>query len=119
MRARIARRAVTLAAGVVSASLALTITGPALAARGAAMPAWLSYGPVTVYPAAGGTWQYGFWDAKVRSYYWLGQNHRSTVILNGTTHRSICTSAGAKSVAEAWAIQWWGGDDTYYYSTSC
>lgn len=31
-------------------------------------PTWLAYGPITQYPAEGGTWEYGFWDAKVRSY---------------------------------------------------
>lgn len=30
-------------------------------------PTWLAYGPITQYPAEGGTWEYGFWDAKVRS----------------------------------------------------
>lgn len=34
-----------------------------------AYPDWLAYGPITQHPAEGGTWQYGFWDAKVRSYY--------------------------------------------------
>jgi len=116
MGTRIARR---VGLGIASAALALTVASPALAAQGAAVPAWLSYGPITVYPSSGGTWQYGFWDAKVRSYYWYNKNHRSTVILNGSTHRSVCTSAGAKSVADAYAIQWWGGDDRYYYSTSC
>ena len=100
-------------------SIPLTFAAPALAATGSAVPAWLSYGPITVYPASGGTWQYGFWDAKVRSYYWYKASHRSTVVLNGSTYRSICTAAGAKSVAEAYAIQWWGGDDRYYYSISC
>lgn len=26
-------------------------------------PTWLAYGPITQYPAEGGTWEYGFWDA--------------------------------------------------------
>lgn len=115
MRSRIARR---VAVGIVSSALAIGFAAPALAAQAVA-PAWLSYGPITVYPSSGGTWQYGFWDAKVRSYYWYNGNHRSTVVLNGSTHRSLCTASGAKSVAEAYAIQWWGADDRYYYSTSC
>lgn len=28
-------------------------------------PTWLAYGPITQYPAEGGTWEYGFWDAEV------------------------------------------------------
>lgn len=52
-------------------------------------PTWLAYGPITQYPAEGGTWEYGFWDAKVRSYYTVDRCHGSTVVLNGNTVRSV------------------------------
>ena len=52
-------------------------------------PTWLAYGPITQYPAEGGTWEYGFWDAKVRSYYTVNRCHGSTVVLNGNTVRQI------------------------------
>lgn len=67
------------------------------------------------YPAEGGTWEYGFWDAKVRSYYTVDRCHGSTVVLNGNTVRSVDTAAGEKSIAEKWAVQWPSHDDRYYY----
>jgi hypothetical protein len=78
-------------------------------------PTWLAYGPITQYPAEGGTWEYGFWDAKVRSYYTVNRCHGSTVVLNGNTVRSADTAAGKKSIAEKWALQWPSHDDRYYY----
>lgn len=78
-------------------------------------PTWLAYGPITQYPAEGGTWEYGFWDAKVRSYYTVDRCHGSTVVLNGNTVRSVDTAAGEKSIAEKWALQWPSHDDRYYY----
>lgn len=78
-------------------------------------PTWLAYGPITQYPAKGGTWEYGFWDAKVRSYYTVDRCHGSTVVLNGNTVRSVDTAAGEKSIAEKWAVQWPSHDDRYYY----
>lgn len=80
-----------------------------------AYPDWLAYGPITQYPAAGGTWQYGFWDAKVRSYYTVNRCHGSTVELNGKQVRSVDTAPGYKSIAEKWAVQWPSNDDRYYY----
>ena len=78
-------------------------------------PTWLAYGPIPQYPAEGGTWEYGFWDAKVRSYYTVDRCHGSTVVLNGNTVRSVDTAAGEKSIAEKWAVQWPSHDDRYYY----
>lgn len=77
-------------------------------------PAWLGYGPITRYPAEGGTWQYGFWNAKVRSNYTVNRCHGSTVKLNKKTNRSINTAAGKTSYAEIWTAQH-DGDDKYYY----
>lgn len=82
--------------------------------EGEIKPAWLGYGPITRYPAEGGTWEYGFWDAKVRSYYTVDRCHGSTVKLNDKTSRSIDTASGKTSYAEIWAIQH-NGNDRYYY----
>ena len=65
--------------------------------EGEVQPVWLAPGPITRYPAEGGVWEYGFWNAKVRSYY-----------------KSINTASGQTSKAELWAIQH-NGDDRYYY----
>lgn len=78
-------------------------------------PSWLALGPITQYPAEGGTWEYGFWNAKVRSYYTVDRYHGSTVILNGNEVRSVNTQPGQKSIAEKWALQWPSHDDRYYY----
>lgn len=75
---------------------------------------WLTYGPVTRYPAQGGTWTYGFGNAKVRSYYTVNRSHGSTVKLNNKESRSIDTAAGKESIAELWAIQS-DSNDSYYY----
>ena len=77
-------------------------------------PYWLAPGPMTRYPAEGGTWEYGFWNAKVRSYYTAEQSHGSTVKLGNKESRSIDTAAGKKSIAELWAIQS-DKDDQYFY----
>lgn len=99
------------AAVVATAMLGMTVgsAGPALA--------WLHPGSTTQYPSAGGTWQYGFWNAKVRSYYTVNQNHGSSVIYNGDLARSACTASGQKSVAEKWAVNTSGASDSYYYRT--
>jgi len=94
-----------------TALIAMTIGGAAPAM------AWLHPGQETRYPSTGGTWQYGFWNAKVRSYYTVNKSHGSSVNYNGNLTRSICTASGQKSVAEAWAINTAGASDTYYYRT--
>lgn len=78
-------------------------------------PYWLAPGEHTQYPNEGGTWTYGFWNVKVRSYYTVNRCHGSTVILNGKAVRSVDTIAGEKSIAEKWALNYWGNDDEYYY----
>ncbi|WDV46295.1 lactococcin 972 family bacteriocin [Clostridiaceae bacterium M8S5] len=78
-------------------------------------PFLLSPGPKTQYPSAGGTWQYGFWNVKVRSYYTVNRCHGSTVELNGSKVRSVDTISGKKSIAEKWAVNLPGNDDRYWY----
>lgn len=77
--------------------------------------AWLARGPIYQYPNAGGVWKYGFWNAKVRSYYKVNRCHGSTVILNGSRKASIRTRGGRWSRAHMWAAQAWWHDDRYYY----
>lgn len=77
--------------------------------------AYLNYGPITQYPSTGGKWQYGFWNAKVRSYYTVNRCHGSTVNLNGSQVRSANTAAGRTSIAQKAAVQSPGADDRYYY----
>ncbi len=48
--------------------------------EGEIQPAWLAPGPITRYPAEGGVWQYGFWYARVRSYYTVNRCHGSSVV---------------------------------------
>ncbi|TKI69143.1 hypothetical protein FC756_09690 [Lysinibacillus mangiferihumi] len=83
--------------------------------RGDISRKWLARGPITQYPNEGGTWQYGFWNAKVRSYYTVDRCHGSTVELNGNQSRSIDTRAGERSIAELWAVQHPRHVDQYYY----
>jgi len=83
--------------------------------RGDVSRKWLAPGPITQYPNEGGTWEYGFWNAKVRSYYTVDRCHGSTVILNGKQSRSIDTRAGERSIAELWAVQYPTHVDQYYY----
>ena len=75
---------------------------------------WLASGPLRQYPSEGGTWQYGFWNAKVRSYYTVKRCHGSTVKLNSKTSRSVNTASGKKSIAELWAIQS-NSNERYFY----
>ncbi|MCS1382011.1 lactococcin 972 family bacteriocin [Lysinibacillus sphaericus] len=83
--------------------------------RGDISRKWLAPGPITQYPHEGGTWEYGFWDVKVRSYYTVDRCHGSTVELNGNRSRSADTAAGQKSIAELWAVQYPTHVDRYYY----
>jgi hypothetical protein len=78
-------------------------------------PMWLAYGPLYQYPAEGGTWEYGFWNVKVRSYYTVNRCHGSTVKLDDKQSRSVDTASGKTSIAELWAIQSPNANDRYYY----
>lgn len=73
-------------------------------------PTWLAYGPITQYPAEGGTWEYGFWDAKVRSYYTVDRCHGSTVVLNGNTVRSVLEIVGLQGREKDKALVLSGGE---------
>lgn len=75
---------------------------------------WLASGPKRQYPSEGGTWEYGFWNAKVRSYYTVKRFHGSTVKLDSKISRSVNTASGKKSIAELWAIQS-NSKDRYFY----
>lgn len=99
---------------VKTAVTGATLVAITMAGAAPAM-AWLHVGSETRYPSEGGTWQYGFWNAKVRSYYTVNKSHGSSVIYNGNLTRSICTASGQRSVAEAWGINTSGATDSYYY----
>jgi len=75
----------------------------------------LALGKHVRYPAEGGTWEYGFWDVYVRSYYTVNKKHGSSVELNGNLVRSIDTASGKTSIAEKWALNLPGNNDKYYY----
>lgn len=99
---------------LAAALCALTLGATALAPSASA---WLASGSHKQYPSSGGVWEYGFWNAKVRSYYTVNRCHGSTVALNGSAARSVNTASGHKSIAEKWAVNYWGADDQYYYRT--
>lgn len=97
---------------------AMTVLAGSLTVAGAApAQAYLHLGSSTQYPSSGGTWQYGFWDAKVRSYYTVNRCHGSSVRYNGDLARSVDTASGVKSIAEKWAYNSPGAVDEYYYRT--
>lgn len=93
----------------------ITVTEVGTVTEGEIVPLWLAIGPIIQYPNEGGTWEYGFWSAKVRSYYTVDRCHGSTVVLNGNIVRSVDTAPGKKSIAEKWAVQYPTHDDRYYY----
>ncbi len=80
---------------------------------------WLANGPLYQYPTEGGTWEYGYWSGKVRSYYTVDKCHGSTVRYNKKESRSINTASGRKSIAELYASQSKDAVDEYYYRTTC
>ncbi|WP_086823748.1 lactococcin 972 family bacteriocin [Allokutzneria sp. NRRL B-24872] len=106
---RLGRAAV---AGVAALTLTLGASAPAMA--------WLHPGSTTQYPSEGGTWQYGFWNVKVRSYYYHASRcHGSTVEYNGGRQRSVDTAAGRTSSATKGAVNQPWASDRYWYRTSC
>ena len=78
-------------------------------------PFWLSAGRKIAFPREGGHWEYGFWNANLRSYYTVNRCHGSSVSKNGHIARSMDTPAGRRSVAERWALQNPWDVDRYYY----
>ena len=98
----------------VMAAFAIVILVVSLANPGTA-EAWLAPGSHSVYPASGRKWTYGFWNAKVRSYYTVGKRHGSSVNVNGNFVRSICTARYRTSEATHYALNTPGADDRYYY----
>lgn len=104
----------TLKALLLIAMIALVLFAIGLANANKA-EAWLARGPIYQYPNTGGTWKYGFWNAQVRSYYWVNRRHGSTVKLNGSREISVCTRPGYRSKADLWAAQAWWHDDRYFY----
>lgn len=78
-------------------------------------PLWLANGRHTQYPNEGGTWEYGFWNAKVRSYYTVNRCHGSTVRMDDRESRSVNTASGQQSIAELWGVNYPGATDSYFY----
>ena len=103
-----------LAGAALSVATLGAVAGPA--------QAWVNPGTNTQYPSAGGTWQYGFWDVKLRSYYTVNKCHGSPVIKyidgNETNRsRSVDTASGQKSIAEISTLNSAGLEASYYYRT--
>lgn len=104
----------------IAATLALTAglaAAPVLTAS-----AWESVGLRTQYPSEGGTWQYGFQNVMLRSYYTVGRCHGSTVYrkIDGrivNISRSVNTAPNQRSVAEVWTVNSPGLDGQYFYRT--
>lgn len=81
-----------------------------------ASPQWMAPGRNVQRPHEGGTWEYGFWDAHVRSYYTVNRCHGSTVNhSSGRSSRSADTAAGQRSVAHVWALNTPSSNASYYY----
>jgi len=104
---------------------ALAATAIAAAMVGAAIApayAWVTPGRNVQYPAEGGIWEYGFWNAKLRSYYTVNRCHGSTVVKYNdgsevARSRSVDTAAGRTSIAELTAVNTPGLSARYYYRT--
>ncbi|WP_221620222.1 lactococcin 972 family bacteriocin [Arachnia propionica] len=102
-----------VAAMVVAVGL---LAGAQVGAAGA----WESAGMRTQYPSAGGTWEYGYYNLYLRSYYTVNKCHGSTVSkkIHGAYEkvaRSIDTRGGKKSIAEIWTLNSPGLDGQYHY----
>jgi hypothetical protein len=103
-----------IATAMMSVAVLGTVAAPA--------QAWVNPGKHTQHPSEGGTWEYGFWDVKLRSYYTVNKCHGSTVIryIDGretSRSRSVDTASGRKSIAEISTINSPGLEAKYYYRT--
>lgn len=103
-----------LAGALLSAAVTGAVVAPA--------QAWVDPGKRVQFPSEGGTWEFGFWDVKLRSYYVVGQCHGSTAVKyidgNETNRsRSIDTAAGQTSIAEISTLNSAGLKANYYYRT--
>lgn len=101
---------------------AVLLATVATGALSAPAHAWVGVGLKTQYPSSGGTWQYGFSDAKLRSYYNVGRCHGSTVVkfIDGretNRSRSIDTAGGRTSIAEIGTLNSSGLEAQYFYRT--
>lgn len=98
-----------------SDSLAVSALGE-FASNQYVSPQWMAPGRNVQRPNTGGTWEYGFWDAHVRSYYTVNRCHGSTVHhSSGRSMRSIDTAAGQRSIAHVWAINGPSSNASYHY----
>lgn len=84
---------------------------------GEVSPQWLTPSRHTQYPSDGGTWTYGFWNARVRSYYLVDRCHGSSAAFNDSVARSADTAPGKTSVATKWAVNSPTNNDQYWYRT--
>ena len=73
---------------------------------------------VTIYPSAGGTWEYGNGVVQAYSNYHKDSNHTSSLYKNGTLQSgNVCVGTGW-SYATSYHAPWTGGF-AYYYNPSC
>ncbi|MGV3325608.1 lactococcin 972 family bacteriocin, partial [Rothia sp. 11254D007CT] len=64
-------------------------------------PLWTALGMKSQHPDEGGTWEYGFQNAKVRSYYTVNKCHGSTVRDGaGRESRSVNTASGHEAYSK-------------------
>ncbi|MER5640300.1 lactococcin 972 family bacteriocin [Kitasatospora sp. NPDC002227] len=101
---------------------AMSAAAVGVAAAPASASAWGNPGMTTQYPAEGGSWEYGFQNAALRSYYTVNKCHGSTVLklINGkevNRSRSADTASGHKSIAEVGTVNSPNMKAEYYYRT--
>lgn len=108
----------TIKAALAAVTMAIAVLG----FTAAPASAWVQVGKHTQYPAEGGTWEYGFYDVALRSYYYVGLCHGSTAqrFIDGTMtnqSRSVDTAANQWSIASVGTVNSPGLTAAYYYRT--